>query len=366
VSHFVGIVGSVMRLGAALWLVWVCLQDLPAQQARDGFEALPPYDAAAEAGDLFKQDRIAEALVLVDDALAKDPANNRLLVMKQGLEIERKSWMRQIAAGGRGALTGRGTDTASAAGAIVADLFVFGDVRDLVVQSGHWLRGEETDEVIVALSAGGILLTVSPELDLGSAVIKLARRMGALSDAFARAIAEAARRAVKERSADAVAGITQDVAKLSERARPAGAIAIVKHVDDPATLRLVTQFSERPEGLRALLLDPATTVRWLKSGWPHAGEWLLKAAAKGRPGLDYLARNSSLMFKAHPLLGLVKGLWKGNIPDFLLALGREYAMVVLGFAAGWAAFESLLVMARLLGFGLSFGRKGPREPVPSG
>jgi hypothetical protein len=364
-NWLVGVVASLVRLGAAAALVWLCWQDRAALQAREAFEALPPYDAAAEASELFKQDRITEALLLVDQALAKDPANNRLLVIKQGLEVERKNWMRQIASGGRGALTGRGTDMASVTGAVVADLFVFGDVRDLVVESGHWLRGAETDEVLVALSAAGILLTVTPELDMGSALLKLARRMGALSDSFAHAIAQAARQAVRERRADAVAGITQDVSTLAHRAKPAGAISIVKHVDDPATLRLVTQFSEKPEGLRALLLDPSTTVRWLKSGWPHAGEWLIKAAEKGRPGLDYLARNSSVMFKVHPLLGLVKGLYKGNIPDLLVQLAQRYSMVVLGFAGGWAAFEGLLLLARFFG-PLFRSRPPPGEPAPAG
>ena len=71
---------------AAAALVWLCWQDRPAIQARDDFEALPPFDYAYEAGELFKKNRFTEALLLVDEGLAKDPANNRLLVMKQGLE----------------------------------------------------------------------------------------------------------------------------------------------------------------------------------------------------------------------------------------------------------------------------------------
>jgi hypothetical protein len=367
-SYVFGVLASLVRLAAAGALVWICWQDRPAQLAREAFDALPAYDAAAEASTLFQQNRLTEAMLLVDEALARNPADNRLLVMQQGLAIERKNWMRQIAAGGRGALTGRGTDTASLTGAVVADLFVFGDVRDLVIESGHWLRGEATDELLVALSAGGILLTVSPQLDLGAALLKLARRMGALSDDFAHAVAVVAKRAVRERKADAVAEITQDVATLAGRAKPAGAVSIIKHVDDPATLRAVTQFSETPEGLRALLLDPATTVRWLKSGWPRAGEWLLKAAEKGRPGLDYLAHNSSVMFRMHPLLGLVKGLYKGNVPDLLLQLVQQYASMILGFALGWAAFESALLLARLFGLGPGRGavRPVPPEPAPAG
>src|SRR5687767_14878171 len=107
------ILASLVRVAAAGALVWICWQDQPAIQARDDFEALAPFDYAYEAGELFRQNRFTEALLLVDEGLARDPANNRLLVMKQGLELERKDWMRQIALGGRGAITGRGTDAAS-------------------------------------------------------------------------------------------------------------------------------------------------------------------------------------------------------------------------------------------------------------
>jgi hypothetical protein len=355
------VLASLLRVSMAAMLVWVCWQDRPAIQARDDFESLPPFDHAYEAGELFKQNRFTEALLLVDEGLAKDPTNNRLLVMKQGLELERRDWMRQMALGGRGAVTGRGTQTAELTGAIIADLFVFGDIRDLVIETGTWLKGGDADDMIVALSAGGILLTVSPSVDLGAAVLKTGRKMGALSDAMARTVADAARAAYRTRKLDPIKAITDDVATLANRAQPAGAVKILKHVDDPAVLRRVVKFSATPEGLHALMIDPKTTLRWLNSGWPHAEFWLLKAAAKGKAGLEYLAKNSSMMFRAHPLVGLVKGFYKGNVPALLADLGLRYSLHVLGFALGWLAYEALLLLTRVLGLGAP---RKPAAPVP--
>lgn len=364
-SKLFAIVASFVRLAAACALVWICWQDWPAVQARDAFEDLPPYDVATEAHELFKQNRLTDAEVLLDEALAQDPNNDRLLVIRQGIENERRNWARQLSMGAQGALTGRGDDAASLTGAVVADLFVFGDMRDLVIQSGHWLKGETTDEMIVALSAGGILLTVSPTVDLGSALLKFARRMGAISDAFAHALAQTARRALKERKVDELAGITRDVADLSKRARPAGAVAILRHVDDPKLLHTVAQFAQTPEGVRALLIDPEMTVRWLGSGWPHSQEWLIKASQKGRAGLAYLAGNSSLMFGFHPLIGLVKGLYKGNVPDLLLQLSYAWSQLILGLAAGWAAFELLLLLGRAISSDLR-KQPPPQASAPAG
>jgi hypothetical protein len=235
---------------------------------------------------------------------------------------------------------------------------VFGDVRDLVIQAGRKLRGEETDPVIVGLSAGGILLTVSPALDLGGALLKFARRIGAMTDAFARRLLEAMQRAVARRNADEVLQISDDLATLSARARPAGALAILRHIDDPAELRLARRFSERPGGAFALWLGGRPAIALLKAG-ASGEELLLKAARRGRAGFEYLARNGTLMFRAHPLLGLVKGLYKGNIPELLLQLARRYSEILLGLAAGWAAFEALLLLGRA-----SAPRPGPPRPEP--
>lgn len=363
IVYLLRIVASLVRVAAAGALVWVCWQDRAAIQARDDFESLAPYDPAFEAGELFKQNRFTEALLLVEEGLAKDPTNNRLLVMKQGLELERKDWMRQIALGGRGAVTGRGTETASLTGAIVADLFVFGDIRDLIIETGTWLRGGDADEMIVALSAGGVLLTLGPELDLGAAVLKTARKMGALGDTMAKAIADAARKAYRTRKIDPVKDITDDVETLVSRARPAGAISILKHVDDPAMLRRVVKFTGNPDGLHAMLIDPKTTLRWLNSGWSHAEFWLLKAGSKGKAGLEYLARNSSMMFRAHPLVGLVKGLYKGNVPAWMLDLGLRFSLPILGLAWGWLAYEGALLLARLSGIGLKSKAAAPAAPA---
>src|SRR5690349_495063 len=365
IVYLLRVAASLVRVGAAVALVWVCWQDRPAIQARDDFEALAPFDYAYEAGELFKQNRFTEALLLVDEGLAKDPNNNRLLIMKQGLELERKDWMRQMAMFGRGAVTGRGTQTAELGGAVIADLFVFGDIRDLVIETGTWLKGGDADDMIVALSAGGILLTVAPEVDLGAAVLKTARKMGALSDAMAKVVADAARKAYRTRKIDPIKQITDDVGTLAKRASPPGAVKMLRHVDDPEMLRRVVKFSENADGLHALMVDPKTTLRWLNSGWSHAEEWVLRAAAKGKPGLEYLAKNSSLMFRAHPLLGLLKGVYKGNVPALLLDLGLRYSLLVLGFAWGWLAYEGTLLAARVLGVGSRAKPAAPSEPKPA-
>ena len=71
-----------------------------------------------------------------------------------------------------GAITGRICDRYSAYGAISSDYTIYGDLRDLVVQSWNYLTDEEVDGVVLALSAYGVVLSVAPNLPLKTIYLK--------------------------------------------------------------------------------------------------------------------------------------------------------------------------------------------------
>jgi hypothetical protein len=362
VGRAVAVLGSLIRVTLAAGLVWLCWQDQPSIAARHEFEALPAFDYWKEADTLLNQERFSEALLVVDAGLEAVPEQQKPLAeLKDAIVKEQGRWMFRFQQMGRGALSGTGDDLESLTGAVVADLFVFGDVRDLVVQAGRKLKGEETDPVIIGLSAGGILMTVNPAADLGGALLKFARRMGGMTQSFAKYLGDALKRAVSTRKADEVAQIADDMAALSQATRPAVALAILKHVDDPAELRLARRFAEKPGGAFTLWLGQKQVLQWLKVSAGNE-ELMIKAARRGRAGFKYLADHGTLMFKPHPLLGLLKGLYKGNVPGLLIALARQYTDVILGLAAGWAAYEIALLLGRLFGPGASRARP---EPVPA-
>lgn len=355
----VAVLGSLIRVTLAAGLVWLCWQDQASIAARHAFEALPAFDYWKEADTLLNQERFSEALLVVDAGLEAVPEHRKpLLELKDAIVKEQGRWMFRFQQIGRGALSGTGDDLESLGGAVVADLFVFGDVRDLVVQAGRKLKGEATDPIIIGLSAGGILMTVNPVIDLGGALLKFARRMGSMTQSFAKYLADALKRAATTRNADEVAQIADDLAALSKTTRPAVALAILKHVDDPAELRLARRFAEKPDGAFTLWLGQKEALRWLKVGAGNE-EIVLKAARRGRAGFKYLADHGAVMFKPHPLLGLLKGLYKGNVPALLIELARRFTDVILGLAAGWAAYEVALLLGRLSRPGASRARPEP-------
>ncbi|HUS23888.1 MAG TPA: hypothetical protein VM369_02990, partial [Candidatus Binatia bacterium] len=255
-TRLLDVAGSLLRIGLAAGVVWLCINDLPRVQAVEALAQLPDYDYWKEGEKLLDQRRFSEALLVVDAGLRAAPPVQApaLRSLRDRIEVERSSWLVRLQQAGQGALSGRGESPEALGGAIVADLFVFGDVRDLVIQGGHALRGEATDPVLVALSAGGILLTVSPALDFGSALLKFARRMGAMTERFAGSLLRTIERAVQRQNADELLQVTADAAELARRARPAGAVTILRSVDDPAELRRAALFAQQEQGAFTLWL----------------------------------------------------------------------------------------------------------------
>ena len=87
-----------------------------------------------------------------------------------------------------GLVTGNADDVASLSGTIAGDLFVFGDIRDVVREGKHMAMGEDTDRLVLGLAAAGLAVTAATYVSLGGAapvragltLVKDARKVGRL------------------------------------------------------------------------------------------------------------------------------------------------------------------------------------------
>jgi hypothetical protein len=122
------------------------------------------FDPIKAIQTLQSQNRRDEALDLVqfyEENKTVDP--QKLEELKGDLEYTSFEKVKSIA---NGAITGRVYDTFSGIGAIASDFLIWGDVRDLSIQTYRYLKDEKTDVIVAVLSGVGIFLSVKPYADV--------------------------------------------------------------------------------------------------------------------------------------------------------------------------------------------------------
>lgn len=379
-----------LRLAIALAALWVVAADAPARAARLALASLPDADVAAEVAYLRAAGRFGEAIAIADAALpmTSGPVRQRLQREREQTAREQDSLLRRARDLGMGALSGRGDSLEALVGAIGADFFLVGDLRDLALEGTRYAVDGQADPVIVALSAAGAAATIVPAIDWAPAILKVARKSGALTRGMADQLLDAARtsaRAVASGggSGGALRAVAEDLASIARRASPGGAARVLRHADSPADLARLARFIERHDrGFLALhtlgddaasaiksgrLASAAPGVRLTAEATEHA---VLAAAKKGPAGAAWLRTASAAAVRPHPMLGIAKAVAKGHGEAFIQRLSAALdprAAWILPVLAAWACLEAVLLALRLPGARARGASRAPElVPTPLG
>jgi hypothetical protein len=103
-----------------------------------------------------------------------------------------------------GLVTGNADDVASLSGTVAGDLFVFGDIRDVVREGKHLAMGEDTDRLVLGLATAGLAVTAATYVSVGGVapvragltLVKDARKVGRLGEGLAEWAGRSARQVV--------------------------------------------------------------------------------------------------------------------------------------------------------------------------
>jgi hypothetical protein len=128
-----------------------------------------------------------------------------------------------------GLVTGTADDVASLSGTVAGDLFVFGDIRDVVREGKHLAMGEDTDHLILGLATAGLAVTAATYISLGGAaplragltLVKDARKVGRLGEGLTRWAGRSAREMVD-------APMLRNAVATGSLARPGQTISAIK------------------------------------------------------------------------------------------------------------------------------------------
>jgi hypothetical protein len=321
------VVAAVTVSGAALAVAW--------PHARDAFVILSAQDDPAELSDVqlnsvlrnsrnIVADQIEAALASGDAGLAESfvelarekhvslPSDLTQRVSDAADEQNSSShFAKRFAVG---LVTGNADDAASLSGTVAGDLFVFGDIRDVVRESKHLVMGEDTDRLVLGLATAGLAVTAATYVSVGGVapvragltLVKDARKIGRLGEGLTewagRSTREmldtpmlqnavlsgsvmrpaetvsAIRAAFHAEKAGALVRLAKDVGRVSERAGARGALDTLRIAEGPEDVARAARLAETKGGqTRAILKMLGRGALLLAAGAFDLSLWLFGA-----------------------------------------------------------------------------------------
>ena len=213
-----------------------------------------------------------------------------------------------------GLVTGNADDVASLSGTVAGDLFVFGDIRDVVREGKHFAMGEDTDRLVLGLAAAGLAVTAATYVSVGGAgpvragltLVKDARKVGRLGEGLAEWAGRSARQVVdgpmlqnavgsasvmrpgesvsaikaafRAEKAGALVRLAKDVGRVGEKAGIRAAQDTLKIAENPKDVARAARLAEGKGGqTRAILKILGRGALLLATGAFNLTLWLFGA-----------------------------------------------------------------------------------------
>jgi hypothetical protein len=213
-----------------------------------------------------------------------------------------------------GLVTGNADDVASLSGTVAGDLFVFGDIRDVVREGKHLAMGEDTDHLVLGLATAGLAVTAATYVSVGGALpvragltlVKDARKVGRLGTGLThwagrsaremvdtpvlqQAVASgsvlrpgqtmtAIRAAFRAEKAGALVRLAKDVGRVGEKAGIRAAQDMLKIAESPKDVARAARLAESKGGqTRAILKVLGRGALLLATGAFNLTLWLFGA-----------------------------------------------------------------------------------------
>ncbi|MCA1458603.1 hypothetical protein I6F35_36480 [Bradyrhizobium sp. BRP22] len=322
----IGVAGMLVSIavGAALWpyasdaYAMLAAQDEPAQLAD------LQIGSALRNNQLLIEQHIEQALAADDADLASsflELAREKNVAISDGLTTrvndavaEANSTSHVAKRFAAGLVTGTADDFASLSGTVAGDLFVFGDIRDVVREGKHLAMGEETDRLVLGLAAAGLAVTAATYVSIGGvapvraglSLVKDARKVGRLGEGLTAWAGRSAREVVdapmlqeavasasvlrpsqtmsaikaafRAEKAGALVRLAKDVGRIGERAGTRGALETLKIAEGPKDVARAARLAEQKGGqTRAILKLFGRGALLLAAGTFNLTMWLFGA-----------------------------------------------------------------------------------------
>ena len=213
-----------------------------------------------------------------------------------------------------GMVTGEADDLASLSGTVAGDLFVFGDIRDVVREGKRLATGEDADRLVLGLAAAGLAATAATYVSFGGAapvraglsLVKDARKVGRLGEGLSQRVGRLAREVVdapllqnavangsalrpgatlgaikaafRAEKAGELVRLAKDVGRIGEKAGTRGALDSLRIAESPKDIARAARLAEAKGGqTRAIIKLLGRGALLLAAGAFDLALWLFAA-----------------------------------------------------------------------------------------
>ena len=320
--------------------------------------ALSRIDPVPHAQELVAEERFAEADSYLGYFMELDYVKDDPQAVELYAQIEKKrgSWLYNLGKIGEGLIKGKSDEIIGNVTGAVSDFLVIGDIRDLSIEGWKYVKGEEVDEVLVALSTIGVVATgtqvasaagtavtggaAAPTVSASTTaktsivMLKTARKLGKLPKWLLKGIKEAAVAVKESKSIAKLTDLFDDVYKL---AKTKGGLEILSKTTDAASLKKMANFAGKFKD-NSLMMIKLGGEKVLQAGEKIQDTHVIKlATAYGEKGVVLLNKvGASKFMKIMPKKGLAKVGWKHRaslaLPNLFSKLFPTWALYVLAFS----------------------------------
>lgn len=224
---------------------------------------IPNYNYISDIKKLKEEGKFQEALELNHFVLKHPdmPGQEEAKVLEKELETEINSLWGKAKRVTKGFIVGSSNSIEEIGGGIASDMIIWGDFRDLIKQGYYKITGNETDPLITALAGIGLLTELVDVADWAPAVLKVFRKVDALSKKFADFIITTAKNSSRIGKLDEGLKIVfKNLSGLVDKIGLARSATVMKHVDTAEDLASVAKIAEK---------NADTAYLMIKNGGPE-------------------------------------------------------------------------------------------------
>lgn len=296
--------------------------------------AMPNYNYIPDIKELDSQGRKSEALELARYILQTPelPGQEEAKELANKLESELDSIWGKTKRVMSGFVFGEGNSIEEIGGSITADMIVYGDIRDLIKQGYYKVTGNDTDAVVAALAGVGLITEVVDLSDWAPSVFKAFRKVGALSDKFAKWLIIVCERSIKTKKLDDGLKMAFDYVRiLSDTVGIGRAATMFKYVDNPSDLEAITKFAIQTPDTAYIMMKVGNkeALKAIKTfdNSPQAIMVMTIATQKGTKGIEWLNKGGSVgtlyLFRTRVAARVLKNLHLGRIQAFITEAAKN-------------------------------------------